>query len=82
MVGRASKFLKKKPIFSKSANFSAFSHITERFVRQILLKLPALGFFKTGPFLHSNIAYVCRFYFSFTQNKRERKDQYSGRRGE
>ena len=68
--------------FSRSANFSAFSHITYSFVRRILPKLQAFNFFRTAPFLHFNIASVCRFYFCSTQNKLDTKDQYSERRGE
>ena len=67
----------RKVSFSRSANFSAFSHITYSFVLRILAKLQAFNFFETGPFLRFYVASVCRFLFCSTQNKQDRKDQYS-----
>ena len=67
---------KEEVSFSKSANFSAFSHITYRFLRQILPKLQAFTFLKLGPFLRSNIASVCRFYFCSTHLTRTEKTAF------
>ena len=51
-------------------------------MQQTWPKLQAFNYFKTVPFLRLNIASVSGFYFCSTQNRQDRKDQYSERKAE